>query len=170
MSYEKTLAIISPNHLPQVTAIIESSGLGILREKKTKLSNDEAERFLQMNNIASKDQLKSALTKGSVHILIIGGLGSVLRWPELIGQADQANNCILYGSRGVESASRDIRFFFPDCPILEQDFRSGNAEEYLGRVVKPVLMEGLVEMCRERPESPLLWLGMWLLENRPLET
>ncbi|KAG8200279.1 hypothetical protein JTE90_021929 [Oedothorax gibbosus] len=167
MSYEKTLGIISPKCLPQATAIIESSGLAILREKMLQLSDNQAERFLQMNGLASESQLKSALTTGPVHLLIIGGLESVLRWPELIGQADQANNCVLYGSGGIESASRDIRFFFPDGPlILEQNF---SAEEYLGRVVKPLLMKGLVKMCRERPENPVLWLGMWLLENRPHE-
>lgn len=181
-SYQKTLAIITPNLLRQTEAIIESSSLAILNEKQVQLSSDQVHQFLQQansNNSVHNDDpksansvhnedLKSALTSGPVHVLIIGGLGAVSRWLELIGQVDQAN-CIsvLYGSADIGAASRDVRFFFPGT-LLEVDY-SRSAREYLSETLREVLVKGLVSMSKARPENPVLWLGMWLLENKPHE-
>ena len=42
--------------------------------------------------------------------------------------------------------------------------------EYAAEHLLPTLSKGLVEMCRERPDDPVAWLGRWLLENKPPPT
>eukprot|EP00808_Paulinella_micropora_P015250 g73513.t1 len=36
---------------------------------------------------------------------------------------------------------------------------------YLDKTVTPILMEGLVDLAKERPEKPILWLAQWLLKK-----
>ncbi|KAG8189739.1 hypothetical protein JTE90_012917 [Oedothorax gibbosus] len=38
---------------------------------------------------------------------------------------------------------------------------------YLSKTVNPVLLKGLIQLCRQKPDNPLVWLADWLLANNP---
>ncbi|GIY05227.1 nucleoside diphosphate kinase homolog 5 [Caerostris darwini] len=199
--YEKTLAIISPNLLPktpEIKAIIESSGLGVLQERRVQLRKDQAvhffsrqpttDRLQKANSVDDDDDVKrdlkaflDSMTSGPIDVLIIAGFDAVHRWLELIGQADpeilrgEQTNCInvlfgdgVHGSGDLRTASREIRFFFPDTKF-EANYGLGSAREYLSQTVSPLLLKGLVTMSKEKPQIPVLWMAQWLLRNRPHE-
>lgn len=199
--YEKTLAIIKPNLLPrtpEIKAIIKSSGLAVLRERRVHLRKDQAVHFFSQqqqqpglqkkaNSLHDDDDdvkrdLKAfldSMTSGPIDVLIIAGFDAVHRWLELIGQADPEilqTNCInvlfagggVHGSSDPRTASREIRFFFPDT-LFEADYGLGSAREYLSQTVSPLLLRGLVTMSKEKPQIPVLWMAQWLLRNRPHE-
>lgn len=41
------------------------------------------------------------------------------------------------------------------------------ARDYLKRQVNPTLLKGLTELCKNKPQDPVIWLADWLLENNP---
>ncbi|GBL91321.1 Nucleoside diphosphate kinase 5 [Araneus ventricosus] len=200
--YEKTLAIINPNLLPrapEIKAIIKSSGLAVLRERRVQLRKDQAvhffsqlqqptDRLQKANSVDDDDDVKrdlkaflDSMTSGPIDVLIIAGFDAVHRWLELIGQADpeilrgEQTNCInvLFGD-GVHGSS-DLRAasreirFFFADTLFEADYGLGSAREYLSQTVSPLLLKGLVTMSKEKPQIPVLWMAQWLLRNRPHE-
>lgn len=48
-------------------------------------------------------------------------------------------------------------------PVL----RDWQINEYLQGNVNSTLLKGLEELCKERPEDPLVWLADWLLIHNP---
>lgn len=40
-------------------------------------------------------------------------------------------------------------------------------EDYLKEFVNPILVEGLTQVCRNKPLDPIVWLATWLLMNNP---
>ena len=44
---------------------------------------------------------------------------------------------------------------------------SEQAKAFLEGSIYPTLLQGLTELCREKPANPTAWLGQWLLENNP---
>ena len=42
---------------------------------------------------------------------------------------------------------------------------AGSFLSYMDRYVNPVLLRGLEELCRERPEDPIDFLAYYILEN-----
>lgn len=40
-------------------------------------------------------------------------------------------------------------------------------EDYLRDYVNPTLLEGLGQVCKNKPIDPVLWLAEWLLMNNP---
>ncbi|GIY68062.1 nucleoside diphosphate kinase 5 [Caerostris extrusa] len=72
----------------------------------------------------------------------------------------EQTNCInvlfgdgVHGSGDLRTASREIRFFFPDTKF-EADYGLGSAREYLSQTVSPLLLKGLVTMSKEKPQIP----------------
>ncbi|XP_015903999.1 nucleoside diphosphate kinase homolog 5-like [Parasteatoda tepidariorum] len=141
-----------------------------LELEKANFDDDDVERDLKA--------FIYSMTTGHSEVLIIAGFDAVSRWLELIGQANTGReqaNCInvlfgngVLGSKNVRTASREIRFFFPDTQF-EAELSLGSAREYLSETVNPHLLKGLVILCKEKPQIPVLWLARWLLKNRPYE-
>ena len=42
--------------------------------------------------------------------------------------------------------------------------------DYVGQTLTPTLKQGLVALCKARPEDPRTWLAEWLLANKPAPT
>ena len=72
----------------------------------------------------------------------------------------------LHGSDSLASAEREIHFFFPNC-IVEPVSYGQDAKDYLSRAMNNTLIKGLTELCKKKPEEPILWLSDWLIENNP---
>ncbi|KAI9004048.1 nucleoside diphosphate kinase [Gaertneriomyces semiglobifer] len=61
---------------------------------------------------------------------------------------------------------KEARFFFPDAPMKTLP-TADEAKLILENHIYPVLLQGLTQLCKEKPANPTTWLGHWLLENNP---
>lgn len=96
-------------------------------------------------------------------------------------EPDSADNAV-HGSDSSKSAVREIVFFFGDHlkptvsePVDQQEDRDSTvctteaiagggieAREYLERYINRTLTQGLAELCRQKPQQPVIWLADWL--------
>lgn len=135
-STEQTLAIVKPdavaaNHIGDIIAHYEKSGLQIAALRMVKLSKTEAEQFYQEHKERPfYGDLVTFMTSGPVVAMVLQGKDAVVRNREQIGSTDPAEaapNTIrakfaqskgknaVHGSDSLESAKREIGFFFkPD--------------------------------------------------------
>lgn len=183
--------------IPQIEKMIRQEGLVILQKKRFHLLPIQAEEFYSESKYDFKqidpendkmddlNPLFDSLTTGPIDVLIIAGFNAVTRWLDLIGptkpdqrqfgtirnqfgarDSDPENG--VHGSLDYTAAQREIRFFYPQM-TFQTDVSLGSAGEYLTKTVYPILVWGLLKLCDEKPECPLIWLGNWLLENKPQE-
>ena len=64
---------------------------------------------------------------------------------------DQMKNA-LHGSDHYHTAEKEIRFMFPQT-ITEPIYRGVLAKDYLNKYVNPVLVKGLTQLCKEKPQD-----------------
>ncbi|XP_035208926.1 nucleoside diphosphate kinase homolog 5-like [Stegodyphus dumicola] len=125
------------------------------------------------------------MTSGPVEILVLGGRGAVAKLVRLMGPEDPrvareimpdsirakfGGESILrnavHGSETHTQAEKEIRFFFPEAKF-DTESKLGASGEYLSKTVNPILLKGLIQLCRQKPDNPLVWLADWLLANNP---
>ncbi len=138
MAIEQTLSIIKPdavakNVIGQIYARFEKAGLTIVAAKMLHLSQEQAEGFYAEHKERSffKD-LVSFMTSGPVVVQVLSGENAVLAHREIMGatnpkdaapgtiRADFAQSIdenAVHGSDSVNSARREIAYFFNDSEI-----------------------------------------------------
>ena len=130
---ERTLSIIKPNatednNIGKIISRFESEGLRISACKLSRLSKEKAEGFyIEHKERPFFGSLVSFMTSGPVVLMVLEGEGSVLKNRDIMGAtnpADAAEGTLrkLYaksieanacrGSDSVESAEREINYFF----------------------------------------------------------
>ncbi|GBN55387.1 Nucleoside diphosphate kinase 5 [Araneus ventricosus] len=142
----------------------------------TKTENSDIEEYVDF------------MTSGPVELLIVAGRGAISKWLDLMGpenpkmaralkpdsvRAKFGGENILrnavYGSESVDKAEQEIKYFFPDVRS-EADDKLKASGEYLSQTVNPILLKGLIQLCRQKPDNPLVWLADWLLANNPAKS
>jgi nucleoside-diphosphate kinase len=139
MAREKTLSIIKPDAVTEVEAIyqnLRAAGLEIIASKKDyKLTVPEAEQFYtEHRGKGFFQELIQFMTSGPICLQILEGDNAIQYYRQLIGNTDPTKAAIgtlrtkfggkklpanaLHGSDSVESARREIGFFFPEHSIL----------------------------------------------------
>ncbi len=61
----------------------------------------------------------------------------------------------LHGSDHFYTAEKEIRFMFPQT-ITEPVYNGQLATDYLQKMVNPVLLNGLTELCKKKPPDPVV--------------
>ncbi len=146
MALERTLAIIKPdavakNFIGEILAQIEENGLHIIASKMTHLSKEEAEEFYSEH---SKRPFYNSLVKymssGPVMIQVFEGENAIEALRNIMGatkpiEAKKGTIRNLYanhepvngtyenaihGSDSIQSAGREINFFFTNSEINKQ--------------------------------------------------
>jgi len=146
MALERTLAIIKPdavakNFIGEILAQIEENGLHIIASKMTHLSKEEAEEFYSEH---SKRPFYNSLVKymssGPVMVQIFEGENAIEALRNIMGatkpiEAKKGTIRNLYanhepvngtyenaihGSDSIQSAGREINFFFTNSEINKQ--------------------------------------------------
>ena len=103
-------------------------------------------------------------------VMVLAKIDAVQEWKNLIGPAnpsrareecpaslraryghDQTKNA-LHGSDHYHTAEKEIRFMFPQT-ITEPIYGGALAKDYLNKYVNPVLVKGLTELCKKKPED-----------------
>ncbi|KAL9228499.1 hypothetical protein vseg_004075 [Gypsophila vaccaria] len=133
---EKTLAMIKPdgvsgNYSDRIKEVILESGFSITRELRTQLDEDSVKEFYAEHSSKSFfTALVKYMTSGPVLVMVLEKDNAVADWRKLIGPTDAEKakvthpqsiramcgsnaerNCV-HGSDSVQSASREISFFF----------------------------------------------------------
>ncbi|GFR08233.1 nucleoside diphosphate kinase homolog 5 [Trichonephila clavata] len=144
---------------------------------------DNLEKTVENSNM---EEYVDFMTGGPVELFILAGRGAIFKWQELMGPEDPKMARILkpdsirakfggenilrnavYGSEDAVKAEEEIRFFFPEVKS-EADDKMKASGEYLSKTVNPILLKGLIQLCRQKPDNPLVWLADWLLANNPI--
>jgi len=135
---ENTLSIIKPdatikNITGKVNAMIEESGLKIIAQKRIKLSVEQASRFYAEHEGKSFfDSLVEFMTSAPVVVQVLQGENAIAKYRTIMGATNPAvaeegtirktfseaiDRNTVHGSDSVESAAREISFFFSNCEI-----------------------------------------------------
>lgn len=141
MAVERTLSIVKPdavakNVVGEIYSRFEKNGLRIIAAKMTRLSREEAEGFYaEHKGRPFFPALIEFMTSGPVAIQVLEGEGAVLKNRELMGatnpqeadpgtiRADFASSIdsnAVHGSDSLQSAAREIAYFFSTCEICER--------------------------------------------------
>ncbi|GGB51514.1 MULTISPECIES: nucleoside-diphosphate kinase [Shewanella] len=133
MAIERTFSIIKPdavakNHIGAIYNRFESAGLKIIASKMVHLSKEQAEGFYAEHSARPFfGALVSFMTSGPVMVQVLEGENAVLANREIMGatnpaeaargtlRADYAASIdenAVHGSDAVESAAREIAYFF----------------------------------------------------------
>jgi nucleoside-diphosphate kinase len=140
MAIERTLSIIKPdavakNVIGEIYTRFEKAGLNIIAARMVHLSKEQAEGFYaEHKERPFFNDLVSFMTSGPVMVQVLEGENAVLTNRDLMGatnpaeaeagtiRADFAQSIdenAVHGSDSVESAAREVSFFFTDdeiCP------------------------------------------------------
>ncbi len=139
MSTEYTLSIIKPdaverNIIGNVIACLEQAGLKIVGQKMVSLTAEQAEGFYMEHKERSFfNDLISYMTSGPVVLLVLNGENAVLKNRQIMGATDPSKadegtirkkfglnieKNTVHGSDSVESALREISYFFLKSEIM----------------------------------------------------
>lgn len=140
MALERTLSIIKPdavakNLIGAIYSRFESAGLRIVAGKMMHLSNEQAEGFYaEHKERPFFKALVEFMTSGPIMVQVLEGEDAVRKHREIMGAtnpaealagtlradyADTIDENAVHGSDAVESAAREIAYFFQDeelCP------------------------------------------------------
>jgi nucleoside-diphosphate kinase len=140
MAIERTLSIIKPdatkrNITGKINAMIEDAGLAIVAQKKVFLSRREAGLFYgEHKERPFFGELVEFMVSAPVVVQVLQGENAVAKYREVMGATNPANaaegtirkahaNSVgensVHGSDSLESAAREISFFFAGREIVE---------------------------------------------------
>ncbi len=139
MAIERTLSILKPdatrrNLTGRINARFEESGLRIVAQRRVRLSRLQARNFYIMHKDRPfYDELVEFMVSEPVVIQVLEGENAVARNREIMGATDPSKAAAgtirkdfalsigensVHGSDSLESAEREIRFFFADIDIV----------------------------------------------------
>lgn len=141
MAIERTFSIVKPdavakNVIGQIYNRFETAGLKIIASKMVHLSKEQAEGFYaEHSERPFFGALVEFMTSGPVMVQVLEGEGAVLKNREIMGatnpaealagtlRADYANSIdenAVHGSDALESAAREIAYFFSDEEVCSR--------------------------------------------------
>ena len=132
---QNTLSIIKPDavkkgYTEQICARIEDSGLDIVLKKELLLTRNQAEGFYaEHKGKPFFEALINFMTSGPVQVQVIECKEGILRYRSLMGStnpkeadpgtlrhdfAESIDANAVHGSDSLESAAREVAYFFPE--------------------------------------------------------
>ncbi|OCG49206.1 nucleoside-diphosphate kinase [Gilliamella sp. Choc5-1] len=139
MAIERTLSIIKPNAVKkqltgEIITRINQAKLNVVALKMLKLTSKQAEGFYaEHQGKPFFDKLVNFMISGPIVVLVLEGENAVKRYRDLMGssdlskatagtlRADFADNTTenaVHGSDSLQSAEREIAYFFIDNEIV----------------------------------------------------
>ena len=130
---EQTLSIIKPDAVERnldnkIKSFFEKNNLKILKNKKVKISREEASEFYKAHQTKSfYNELCNYLSSGPIVVMILEGENAVLKNRQLMGSTDPTkaeegtlrkmygisiDKNSVHGSDSVENGKVEIDFFF----------------------------------------------------------
>ena len=139
MSVEQTLSIIKPDATKRsitgkINAIIESSGLKIVAQKRIRIDKNEAEEFYGVHKEKPFfSDLVSFITSGPIVVQVLEAENAIVKYRDIMGATNpkearsgtiraeyaesiEANS--VHGSDSSDNAKIEIEFFFKNDEIV----------------------------------------------------
>jgi nucleoside-diphosphate kinase len=140
VTQEYTFSMIKPdatkrNLIGKINTYLENNGLKIVAQKMTVLSKTQAESFYaEHKSRPFFNGLISFITSGPVVLQVLKGEDAIIKNRKIMGSTNpqdaepgtirrdlavdiEANS--IHGSDNIESAKREVNFFFPKEEIME---------------------------------------------------
>ena len=132
---QNTLSIIKPDavkkgYTQQICSRIEDSGLNIVLKKELLLTRNQAEGFYaEHKGKPFFEALINFMTSGPVQVQVLEGKEAISRYRSLMGStnpkeadpgtlrhdfAESIDANAVHGSDSLESAAREVAYFFPE--------------------------------------------------------
>ena len=136
---EQTLSIIKPDAVErnldnEIKEMFKNKGFSIIKEKKIQIEKSEAEKFYKVHETKPfYNDLCAYLSSGPIVVMVLEKENAVLGNRELMGatnpseadpgtiRADFAETIdanAVHGSDSIDSAAREISYFFDDSEIF----------------------------------------------------
>jgi len=140
MTQQYTFSMIKPdatkrNLTGSINSYLEKAGLKIVAQKMIILTKSQAEIFYsEHQNRPFFRSLIDSITSGAVMLQVLKGEDAILKNRQIMGATnpdDAESNTIrkdfaesieansIHGSDNIDSAKREISFFFAQCDIVE---------------------------------------------------
>ncbi|KAM7539363.1 hypothetical protein Aperf_G00000048365 [Anoplocephala perfoliata] len=184
---ERTLAIFKKEAWKKEVPLVDilmKAGITVTNRRFIKLSSEQAMAFYhdrkdQDNYIKLVEELSCDIVLAMVLVKdnITEIWKDVVCYPvtenpynhlarEFWNEFGSMNSESFHASDSKASAAKEIRFFFPDM-VMEPILPTELARDYLNKNIIPTLVLGLTEVCRKKPQDPIVYLAEWLLRNNP---
>jgi len=181
---ERTLMVVLPHVLSagKTSAVfdeIKELGFQTIARKRTKLTV-QAVRFIY-GELADDSEFVAALTEGNVEAAVFEKLGAIEALHSCLGSPCMKDwkshkhtlrakfgvdsvRCACLSSKDMESAIREISYFFPNivAPTDMEEFLQASGAT---KLLQEVIMNGLKELSTAKPTDPIQWFGRWLLSQ-----
>lgn len=139
MTIERTLSIIKPdvirrNLTGKINVRFEEAGLRIVAQKRVQLVRKQVEKFYDIHkNRSFYGELCDFMISGPVVIQVLEGENAIARNREIMGATNPANAVkgtirndfaeslganSVHGSDSLETAKREVSFFFSEIEIV----------------------------------------------------
>ena len=139
MALERTLSIIKPdatrsNITGQINARLGAAGLRIIAQKRLRMTRAQTEAFYEVHKDQPfYDSLCRFMSSGPVMVQVLEGENAIAKNREVMGATDPAEAApgtirkdfgksieanSVHGSDSVETAKREIAFFFSPAEIV----------------------------------------------------
>ena len=139
MAVERTLSIIKPdatrrNLTGRINARLEEAGLGIVAQRRIRLSLEQARQFYAVHQSrAFFNDLCEFMVSGPVVVQVLEGEDAIAANRDVMGATNPANAAegtirqafgesieanSVHGSDSAETAATEIGFFFSECDIV----------------------------------------------------
>ncbi|EEB16494.1 nucleoside diphosphate kinase, putative [Pediculus humanus corporis] len=186
-----TLAIIKPDGMKYVKEIekkIKDAGFDVVQSRLLQLSPEQVSDFYYEHyGQPYFPILVSTMCEGPVRVYVLRKKDAVETWklmcgptqveeakkiwPEslraIYGTPDKSYKNVCHASDNCQKAKEEIKFFFPSL-ILDVNLEDeDDVTNYMNEYVNPILLEGLIQVCKNKPLDPIIWLATWLLMNNP---
>ncbi|KAL1122358.1 hypothetical protein AAG570_003763 [Ranatra chinensis] len=171
----------------EIVQKIKENGFGIIRKRQVILSPEEVSEFYKEHyGKPWFPQFVIKMSNKPMLALCISKCNAVDDFKTLIGppkvsdarklyplslraiyglKGDKSTNAI-HGSKTLAKAEEELHFFF--ARMITKPIRAESLNlNFLKEQVNSVILEGLSEVCRIKPEDPVIWFANWLLENNP---
>ncbi|KAK6633816.1 hypothetical protein RUM44_004423 [Polyplax serrata] len=186
-----TLGLLKPDGMKfrkEIEGRMKEDGFDIIQSRKLQLSPEQVSNFYYEHyGRPYFPLLVATMCEGPIQVYVLRRKDAVLMWKRMCGPT-----CVIeakkvwpeslraiYGTPGKsfknvchasdteQKANEEIRFFFPRLTLDENFQNELDVEDYIKEFVNPTLLEGLTQVCKNKPLDPIVWLATWLLMNNP---
>ncbi|KND04699.1 uncharacterized protein SPPG_08842 [Spizellomyces punctatus DAOM BR117] len=185
---ERNFLLLKPDtssNEPAIVYTLKQAGFKVFNRRRTILTSEQASEFYkEWRDDPDFGELIVYMTSGPVVALALHHYTGFEVLRKLVGPLDPAvaktdepeslrakyaTDELRNGfhmSETKEAVEKDLSFFFPDTHVVPLPTPE-DAKLILETTVYPVLLQGLTQLCKEKPANPTAWLGTWLLDNNP---
>ena len=155
----KSLAILAPEHNTEANATalrvaLTNAGFIVVREESRALSKDVAVK------LGGGDELLG----GSARLVVVAKVNATAALSAFVDAAPQW--AIARVAADHETAAQRLLLLFPRM-VVDPIPSNSAAREYCDRELKAILVRGLTECAKRKPDNAVAFIADYLLENNP---